>query len=121
MATSDRKQVVLAELQTELGGSAYTKETVEITMTSTMANGSLLLADNTEAAAADAATVAGVVDAPELELYEEGDVVVVSVVKRGVILNKDALTFSDAAYGSETLTALVDKGIVLQSATSVFE
>lgn len=121
MATSERKQAILAGLQTELGGNAYTHETAEITMTATMKNGSLLKTDNTEGLIADAATVVGVLDAPEIEQYVDGDVFVARVAKRNVIANKDVLTFSDGAYTVETLTALTAAGVILQSATADFE
>ena len=121
MATSERKQAILAGLQTELGGNAYTHETAEITMTATMKNGSLLKTDNTEGLIADAATVVGVLDAPEIELYVDGDVFVARVAKRSVIANTDVLTFSDGAYTNETLTALAAAGVILQSADADFE
>lgn len=121
MATSARKQAILAGLQTELGGNAYTHETAEITMTATMKNGSLLLANNTEAAAAAFATVAGILDAPEVELYTTGDVFVARVAKRNVIANTDVLTFSDSAFAGETLTILEGKGVIYQSAAAAFE
>ena len=121
MATSARKQAILAGLQTEIGGNAYTHETVEITMTATMANGSFLKADNTEAAIADIAIVAGVLEAPEIELYADGDVFVTRVAKRNVIANSDVVQYSDAAFGGEALAILDAKGVIFQSAEADFE
>ena len=121
MATSERKQAILAGLQSELGGNAYTHETAEITMTATMANGSFLLADNTEAAIAEVATVAGILDAPEIEQYVDGDVFVARVAKRNVIANYDVVQFSDSAFGGEALAILDAKGVIYQSATADFE
>jgi hypothetical protein len=121
MATSQRKQAILAGLQSELGGNAYTHETAEITMTATMANGSFLKADNTEAAAADVALVAGILDAPDTELYEDGDVFVARVAKRNVIANSDVVQYSDAAFGAEALAILDAKGVIFQSAEADFE
>lgn len=121
MATSARKQAILAGLQTEIGGNAYTHETAEITMTATMANGSFLKADNTEAAIADVALVAGILDAPEIELYVDGDVFVTRVAKRNVIANSDVVQYSDAAFGGEALAILDAKGVIYQSAEAEFE
>lgn len=121
MATSERKQAVLANVGTQVSGNAYTHESVEVTKTSTMTNGSLLLATNLEAAVEDAATVTGIIDYPQIDLAETGDVVLVSVAKRSVIANTDVINFSDAAYDGESLTALEAKGVVLQSAEAEFE
>jgi hypothetical protein len=121
MATSQRKQAILAGLQSELGGNAYTHETAEITVTGTMANGSFLKADNTEAAQADVALVAGILDAPDIELYESGDVFVARVAKRNVIANSDVVQYSDAAFGAEALAILDAKGVIFQSAEADFE
>lgn len=121
MATSERKQAVLANVGTQVSGNAYTHESVEVTKTATMTNGSLLLATNLEAAVADAATVTGIIDYPQIDLAETGDVVLVSVAKRSVIANTDVINFSDAVYDGESLTALEAKGVVLQSAEAEFE
>lgn len=121
MTTSARKQAILDNVSTKVGGNAYTHETAEITVTATMANGSFLLANNTEAAVLDVATVAGILDAPELELYTTGDVFVTRVAKRNVIANYDVVQFSDAAFAGQALAILDAKGVIYQTATSVFE
>jgi len=121
MATSYRKQAILAGVQTEFGGNGYTHESVEVTITATMKNGSLLVGA-TEAAIADAATVDGILDDPMIDdgFYEVGDKVLTRVAKRNVIANKDVLTFSDGAYTSETLTLLDGAGVILQPADTNF-
>ena len=117
MATSYRKIAVLHCADVPL---AY--ESALVTVTATMGNGSLLLADNTEGAVADAATVVSVIDDPKFDegFYSVGDVLLVPIAKRNFIANSDVIKFSDAAYGSETLTALSAAGVKLQSATVDF-
>lgn len=121
MATSYRKQAILAGVQTEFGGNAYTHESVEVTVTATMKNGSLLAGD-TEVAIAAAATADAIIDDPRFDdgFFEVGDTAFTRVAKRNVIANKDVLTFSDGAYTSETLTALDAAGVILQSADTDF-
>lgn len=120
MATSYRKQAILATLGVETSGNAYTHESVEVTVTDTMANGSFLVG-TAEAAVADVATVDGILDFPEIELHETGDVVFARVAKRGVIADYDVVKFSDAAFAGESLAILDAKGVIFQSATSEFE
>lgn len=122
MATSYRKQAILANVQTEIGGNSYTHESVEVTVTATMGNGSLLLANNTEGAVAAAATVEKIIDDPKFDdgFYTVGDTAFIRVATNNVIANSDVIKFSDAAYGSETLTALLAAGVKLQSAETDF-
>lgn len=117
MATSYRKQAVLAGAQTEFGGNGYTHESVVVTVTATMGNGSLLTGA-TEAAVAAAATVDGVIDDPKFDdgLYTVGEEVLTRVAKNNVILNGAVIKFSDAAFGGEGLDALAAKGVKVQDA-----
>lgn len=118
MTTSYRKKAVLHCADPKLG-----YESVLVTVTATMGNGSLLVAAGTEAAAADAALAVGIIDDPkfdESDFYSVGDVVLVPVLKRNGIANSDVIKFSDAAYGAEALTALSAAGVVLQSADTDF-
>jgi hypothetical protein len=121
MATSARKQAILATVGVETSGNAYTHETVEVTKTATMANGSFLKSDNTEAAIADVAVVDSILDFPEIELYEDGDVMLARIAKRNVIANYDVVQFSDAAFGGEALALLDARGVIFQAATATFE
>mgnify|MGYP000182354736 CR=1 FL=1 len=121
MATSHRQPVVLNTLSAAMGGN-MSYESVLVTVTATMQNGSLLVAANTEAAAADAATVTGIIDFPQFEVgdYAVGDVILVPVVRRDAIVNLNALHFSDGAYTNEGLTALAGAGIRLQDVETSF-
>ncbi|AGH32201.1 head decoration [Vibrio phage 11895-B1] len=112
MATMSKAQAILARLHTEIGGGAYTHETIEFVKTATSANGSLLVAAGTEAAVADAALVVAILDCPEIDLYEVGDTIVTRKAVRGVVANYDVIQFSDAAYDGETLG--LDASIVIQ-------
>lgn len=103
MATMQRKQVVLARVQTELGGNAYSHTDVTVTKTATMDIGSLLKADGTEAAAADAANVAMILDCPEIEQYAVGDEIVTRGCTGAAIVDSSVMKFSDAAYAGEAL------------------
>ncbi|AHK11519.1 hypothetical protein S140_112 [Shewanella sp. phage 1/40] len=121
MATSYRQPVVLNTLSAAMGGN-MSYESVLVTVTATMQDGSMLIAAGTEAAAADAATVTGIIDFPQFEVgdYQVGDVILVPVVIRDAVVNMGALHFSDAAYGTEALTALATAGVRLQSVTTSF-
>lgn len=121
MATSYRKQAILAGVQTELGGNAFTHESVEVTVTATMGNGSFLVGA-TEAAIADVATVDGILDDERFDsgFFEVGDVVLTRVAKRSVIANADVVKFSDAAFGGEALAILDAKDVIFQSAETTF-
>lgn len=117
MATSYRKQAVLHCADPKLS-----KESVRVTVTATMGNGSLLKADGTEGAVADAATVVGVIDDPKFDegFYSTGDVILVPVLKRSGVANGKVIKFSDAAYGGEALTALNAALVVVQDAETDF-
>jgi hypothetical protein len=121
MTTSLREQAILGGVQTESGVNNYTHESIEVTVTDTMANGSLLVAAGTEAAIADAALVTGILDAPEIENYATGDTFLTRVARRNVIANKDVINFSDGDYSTETLTILAAAGVILQSADTELE
>ena len=120
MATSYREQAILATVGVETSGNAYTHKTIEVTKTATMANGSFLVG-TAEAAIADVATVDGILDFPEIELYADGDVMLVRVAENNVIANYDVVQFSDAAFGGEALAILDAKGVKFQKATAEFE
>lgn len=122
MATSHRKQAILAGVGTEISGNAYTHESVTLTVTATMGNGSLLLENNTEAAKAASADVVSIVDDPKFDdgFYKVGETVFTRVAKRSVIANKDVIKFSDGAYADEALTELEAKGVILQAASTDF-
>lgn len=78
---------------------AYNCDDVTVTWATAMKPGALLKADGTWAAIADAATVVGVlVDVRALNLTGElvnGQTYKMAVGKRGLILNKNLLKFSD--------------------------
>jgi hypothetical protein len=106
MPTFSNPQIVFNKLESEIGG--MTHETLTVTKTATMTNGSLLIADGTEAAAAAAATVAFVIDDRQVDELATGDSFEVSVAKFGCVFNSGELTFSDVAFdpATHTLTAL---------------
>ncbi|CAH9011336.1 putative decoration protein [Vibrio phage 249E41-1] len=89
-------------------------DSVTVTVTDTMKQGSLLKADGTEAATADAANVVGAID--DLEFLRKlrggdgavatGDEVTVAVAKRGVMFNEAVLTYSDGAIDAAGKAAL---------------
>lgn len=117
MATSLRKNVVL-----HCNDYALAMESVQVTKTGTMDNGSALVADGTEAAEADVASVVGFIDDPQFEAFAAvGETHLVNVVKRQAIVNGTAVKYSDVAELDSTqlaaLQAVVDaKGIKLQTA-----
>ena len=109
MAVNSRPQVVLNEVTTQTTTSDWTNDTVLVTWTATMSNGSLLIADNTEAAEAAAATVVKVINDPTVEAagYEVGDTVSVNVAVQGCVFNTAALSYSDTnTVTASALTAL---------------
>lgn len=83
----------------------YSHDSVEVTVTATMVQGSLLKADGTEATKAEAADVVGAID--DLEFLNKlraaadtvpvGSKVLVSVAKRGCILNDKVLQYKDGS------------------------
>ena len=110
-----RTQVVLDKFTGETTTNALTHKDAEITMTATMKHGSLLKADLTEAAKAEAADVVFIVDEPTISATPSGDAVFVSVVDRMCLVNKDALLFSDGALTTETLSGLTAKNITFDA------
>lgn len=119
MATSYRKQAVLREDSVESPQNSY--ESVLVTVTASMGNGSLLAGD-TEVAAAGAATADGVINDPKFDegFYKEGEQHLVPVCKRSAVVNGKVIKFSDAAYNGEALTALEDKLVRVQDAETDF-
>lgn len=113
MADSNFKIVVANYIPDVFGGKDMAFDTVVVTKTATMGNGSILKADGTEAAIADAATATHIVDFPALDLADVGDVVAVSALSGYGIVHKANIKFSDGAYTNEALTALVAAGVKL--------
>lgn len=123
MAESYREQAILDAVETNVSGNGYSHTTLELTVTATMGNGSMLVG-TTEAAAADAATVDGIIDDAKFGSgfpdYEVGSVIPVRVATGHCIANVDVIKFSDAAYAGEDLTVLAANGVKFQTADSVF-
>ena len=121
MATSYRKKAVLREDSVESPQNSY--ESVAVTITATMGNGSLLAGD-TEIAVAAAATADGVLNDPKFDegFYADkvGEVYLVPVCKRSAIVNGKVIKYTDAAYGGEALTALEAKLVRVQDAETDF-
>jgi hypothetical protein len=113
MANSNFKQVVADYAQGAYATKGLTHDTVLVTKTATMENGSILKADGTEAAIADAAAATHIIDTSLIDVAAVGDVVAVSAVAKDAIVRKASLKFSDGAYTAEGLTALVAAGIKL--------
>lgn len=94
---------------------AFNCDEMTVTWVTGMKPGALIKADGTWAAAADAASVVGVVvDVKALNLT--GELVTtttykMAVGKRGLILNKNLLKFSDAAINAAGIAALEAKAI----------
>ena len=101
-------QIVLNKVASALPG--FTHDTVTVTWTATMKNGSLLVAAGTEAAIADAANVVGVIDdltARNLSgSLTVGDTLDVAVAKRGCVFNQDKTVFTDGAITAAAIAAL---------------
>lgn len=109
MAVNSRPQVVLNEVSTQLKTSDWTHDTVLVTWTATMQDGSMLGADLLEEAVAAAATVTMVIDDPSIteKGYGVGDTVAVNVATQGNVFNTSALHFSDSdVITPANLTAL---------------
>lgn len=106
------EQVVLDKLF-----KTATHETVSVTVTATMSNGSILGADFLEEAIADVATGTMIIDEPNWDdkAYAIGDVVDVNVAVRGCVIDASVAHFSDAgALVPAAATALL-------AATNVFK
>ncbi len=109
--TLNDKVVVLGGVDSDVG---YTHDSILVTLTATMKQGSILGADGTELAVAAAADAVAVIDdltiRGHLAEYEVGDQLLVSVAKRGLILNEDVCVFSDAAIDATGKAALEASG-----------
>ena len=121
MTISYRKQAILDTVETLVSGNGYSHESVEVTVTATLGNGSMLIGD-AEAAVADAANVDGIIDDAKFDdgFYEVGDVVLTRVAKGHCVANSDVIKFSDAAYNGEALTSLEAKGVIFRTADTDF-
>lgn len=111
MADSNFKIVTVNYLQDVYGGKGMSHDTVVVTKTATMESGSILKADGTEAAVADAATATLILDFAAVDVASVGDVIAASAVKAYSQVKTGSLKFSDAAYAGEALTALAGKGV----------
>lgn len=91
-------------------GTGISHDSVEVTVTATMKQGSLLKADGSEAAEADADDVVGVLDDLTFRRHREdlevGDKVLAAVAKRGLVLNESALAYTDGAINDAGKAAL---------------
>ena len=114
MATSTRAQAILASVKTEFDSNAYTHETVAVTKTATMVNGSLLVGA-LETAIAAQATANGILDFPQIENYAVGAVMPATVAKRSVVANTSVIKNSDGAATPASLTALIAAGVVFKA------
>jgi len=105
------EQVVLGSVHSDSG---FTHDTVEVTYAATLKQGSLLKADGTEAATADAADVVGAVDDLTIRRHADeltvGETYKISVAKRGLILNRSVLKYSDGAINAAGEAALSAAG-----------
>ena len=119
MAISYRKKAIL-RTDSDVN-QAVSHESRLLTVTATMGNGSLLV-DDVEGAVADAATVNGIIDDPKFDegFYTVGEVHLVPVCFGYATANSDVIKFSDAEYGTETLTVLESKNLRLQAADTDF-
>ena len=96
-------------------GTGISHDSVEVVVTATMKQGSLLKADGTEAATADAADVVGVLDDLMFRRHREDlavdDVVLAAVAKRGLVLNETVLAYTDGAIDAAGKAALAAAGL----------
>lgn len=95
-------------------GLGYTHDSVIVTVTATMFQGSLL-ADDTEVATVGASTVNGAIDDLNFRRHREdlavGDEIKVAVAKRGLVLNESALVYTDGAIDADGKAALAASGM----------
>ena len=105
--------VVLGGVDSTSGG--WSHDSVEVTVTATMKQGSLLKADGTEAATLDAADVVGAIDDLMFRRHRDeldtGDTVKIAVAKRGLTLNENALSYTDGAIDAAGKAALAAAGM----------
>ena len=112
MATYTREQVVIDSLQ---GASqTMTHETIQVTKTATMSNGTMILADRTEAAGGDlAANIVYVIDDVAITNTDitTNDVLTVSAVSGldWVKFNSNALKIGSTALTSGQVTTFAKK------------
>lgn len=100
--------VVLGGVKADAG---FTHDSVTVTLTATMKQGSILGSDGVELAVADAASAYYVIDdltiRRHLDEYEAGDSLLITVAARGNILNEDVCVFTDAAIDATGKAALM--------------
>jgi hypothetical protein len=115
MADFDFKSEIVSLGGVDSTSGGYTHDSVLVTVTATMKQGSLLKADGTEAATAEAATIVGAIDdltfRRHLDELEVGDEVLAAVAKRGLILNESALVYTDGAIDAAGKAALAAAGL----------
>ena len=101
-------QVVLNEVSSELAG--FSHDTQQVTWTATMKNGSVLDAAGVELAVAGAANSVMVIDDLTVRNLDEklvvGDVLNISVARRGCVFNESVVVFTDAGVDAAGKTAL---------------
>lgn len=110
--------IVVVDSVKDLG---FVHDTVEVTYTATMKQGSIVDADGVELATADAANAVGVINDEFIKNWAAteasvGDTLKVSVAKRGAIFNESALVFTDGAIddaGKAALAAGMNKFTVI--------
>lgn len=103
--------VVLGGVDADVG---YTHDTITVTLTATMKQGSILDSAGAELALAGAASAVAVIDdltiRRHFDDYEVGDSLAISVAKRGLILNEDVCTFTDGLIDAAGKAALEVSG-----------
>lgn len=111
MAIIKRPQVVFNEVTTQNSTSDWTHDTVLVTWTATMRNGSILNASNVEIAAIAAADGVKVInDATEMSKdHTVGDTVALNVAVQGCVFNSAELVYTDGAAVPANLTGLAAK------------
>ena len=108
--TQDQK-IVLNSVESTLSG--FTHVGMDVAVSSTLKNGSLVLADGSEAAKAAAADVVGIVDDLMMRVPDDllGTTAHLAVIRTGCIVNEDLVVFSDGAIDSAGKAALEALGI----------
>lgn len=122
MAITTRKQVILDQFTGESTTNALTHISMEVEKTATMQHGSLLKADGTEATEAEAADVEYILNEPLIGRTLVGEKEFCSLASRMVLVNTDALTYSDKALpvgGEADLTKLIAKNVTFGVAKSL--
>ncbi len=115
MADFDFKDEIVSLGGVDSTSGGWTHDSVLVTVTETMTQGSLLKADGTEAALADAADVVGAIDDLTFRRHRDelkaGDEVLAAVAKRGLTLNTTALKYTDGAIDAAGKAALAAAGM----------